>query len=321
MKNSDPARPTADVDVREGVLLRDYTTFQLGGPCRRMYFCRMPEQLVATVRALRASGEEYVLIGGGSNLLISDEGIPLSVIRYFSDEPVLDVQDFVVEVSGSTILDHLVRETIRLGLDGLINCSGIPGAVGGAVVGNAGAFGREIAEVIERVDLMAEDGSVRAVRPDELGFSYRQSRLHHSNDVVLSVRLKLVPGDVANMKKERDSILALRREKHPDWPTEPCIGSIFRNVDPARPGERRQAAGWFLEQAGAKGMRVGGAIVFPQHANIIVKQPDGTAQDVFDLARMMADAVYEKFGLRLIREVRFLGPFRGAPADVGHRFF
>lgn len=309
------------VNARENAALRDFTTFQLGGPCRRMYFCRAPEQLVATVRALREAGEEYVLIGGGSNLLISDEGIPLSVVRYFSDQPVLSVHDQVVEVSGSTILDHLVRETIRLGMDGLINCSGIPGAVGGAIVGNAGAFGREIAEVIEGVDLMAGDGTVRTVRPDELGFSYRQSRLHHSNEVVLSARLKLVAGDASSMRKEREGILALRREKHPDWPTEPCIGSIFRNVDPARPGERRQAAGWFLEQAGAKGMRVGGAIVFPKHANIIVKQPDGTAQDVFDLARMMADAVYGRFGLRLVREVRYLGRFRGAPVDAGCRFF
>jgi UDP-N-acetylmuramate dehydrogenase len=212
-------------------------------------------------------------------------------------------------VSGATLLDHLARWAVGAGLEGVNMCSGIPGTVGGAVIGNAGAFGRQIGDVLESVLLMDPQGTVSRCPAQDLELAYRRTRLQAGGEVVLSARLRLVPGDAVRLQTEREEILALRREKHPDWHREPCIGSIFRNIEPTSKAGRRQAAGWFLEQAGVKDMRVGGAFIYPKHANIIVRDPQGTASDVHDLSLRMAEAVQTRFGLRLEREVRFLGDF------------
>lgn len=302
-------------------LLAPCTTFQLGGPCRELVICRDPETLKKTLRTLINDGTPYVLIGGGSNLLVSDAGVDAVIVRYFSDDPILEISDAYVEVSGSTILDHLVRAAMDCGLRGVTMCSGIPGTVGGAVVGNAGAFGKQIGDVLDSVELMNGEGEIYRVPASELNFAYRRSRLQESGEVVLSARIRWAEGDRAAMLEERESILALRREKHPDWHTEPCIGSIFRNVEPTSVAERRQSAGWFLEQAGAKALRVGGAFVCPKHANIIIKGEDGTADDVYELSQQMARAVRDRFSFELEREVRFLGRFSRAPGMPENRFF
>jgi UDP-N-acetylmuramate dehydrogenase len=161
---------------------------------------------------------------------------------------------------------------------------------------------------VERATLLDPAGRARVAPGAALGFAYRASALQGRGEVVLSVRLKLAAGDRAALAAERDRILALRREKHPDWRTIPSAGSFFKNLEPTSAAGRRQAAGWFLEQAGAKAMRVGGARVFEKHANIIIKDdPACTAEDVYRLSRMMADAVERQFGFRLAREVQLVG--------------
>lgn len=301
--------------------LAPYTTFQLGGNCRELIACRDSSSLQRTVQKLIHDRTPYVLIGGGSNLLISDEGVDVVVVRYFSEEPIVAVDGKSVEVSGSTILDHLVRAMVDRELDGVTTCSGIPGTVGGAIVGNAGAFGKQIGDVLESVELMNEKGDLYRANRSDLAFAYRRSRLQQSGEVVLSARLRLEGGDRTRLLEERESILALRREKHPDWRREPCIGSIFRNVEPTSAAGRRQAAGWFLEEAGAKSLRVGGAYVYPKHANIIIKGEGGTAQDVFELSQQMAQTVRDRFDFELEREVRYLGRFAGALNTPTQRFF
>lgn len=303
--------------------LADVTTFQLGGPCRRLVTCRTPEQAQAALVALIEAGTPYVLIGGGSNLLVADAGVDCVVVRFFTDEPLIERDGDLVEVSGATILDQLVRYAVAQGLDGLTYCSGIPGTVGGAIVGNAGAFGRQIGDVLESVWLMNTRGETYRRTPAELAFAYRRSALQQNGEVVLSARLRLSLTDRAVLEKERGDLMALRRAKHPDWKLEPCIGSIFRNIEPSSAAGRRQAAGWYLETAGAKELRVGGAYVYPRHANIIIKGEDGTAEDVYRLCDQMAECVRRTFDFELEREVRFLGAFKaaGAATTNGHHFF
>ena len=214
-----------------------------------------------------------------------------------------------MRVVGNALIDDLVSATITRGLGDISFCSGIPGTVGGAIAGNAGAFGHQIGDVIESVRLMELDGTQRTVPGDELGFEYRSSVLKSSGAVVLEALLKLAPEDIQTMEKERERILELRRTKHPDWKTLPCAGSVFRNIEPTSAAERRQAAGWFLEEAGVKTFRVGGAHLFEKHANIIVAEPDATARNVFELSEKMAAAVHEKFGLELVREIKLVGAF------------
>jgi UDP-N-acetylmuramate dehydrogenase len=303
--------PERVVVIRRAKLC-DYTTFRLGGACPALIDCPDAQSLADTAKLLHDQSAGFIVVGQGSNLLVSDAGIDSVVLRYCAeDAPDVRFDDDRVRVSGNTLLDDLVRLIIERGMGDLSFCSGIPGTVGGAIAGNAGAFGRQIGDVVESVQLLEGNGRLREVGADELGFGYRSSILKETAGIVLDAVLKLQPEDARIMEKERNRIMELRRTKHPDWRTMPCAGSIFRNIEPTSAAERRQAAGWFLEEAGAKNFRVGGARLFDKHANIIIAEAGATARDVFDLTKMMIAAVQEKFGFELKREVKLLGNFNG----------
>lgn len=298
------------VAVSRDVVLRDYTTFRLGGACPALIDCPDAQSLAETVTILHDQSVGFIVLGQGSNLLVSDSGVDSVVLRYCAeDAPDVRFDNDRVHVSGNTLLDDLVLLAIEHGMGDLSFCSGIPGTVGGAIAGNAGAFGRQIGDVVESVQLLDETGRQHDAAVDELGFGYRSSILKQTADIVLSAVLKLQPEDIHTMKMERERIRELRRTKHPDWQATACAGSVFRNIEPSSAAGRRQAAGWFLEEAGAKNLRVGGARLFEKHANIIIADTGATARDVFDLAKMMVAAVQEKFGFELEREVKFLGDF------------
>jgi UDP-N-acetylmuramate dehydrogenase len=298
------------VRVVNDALLSQYTTFGLGGRCPALLDCPDAEALCAAVQRLVEAGIDFEVIGQGSNLLVSDAGIESVVLRYCAEEhPVVSVDGCCVRVSGNTLLNDLACTAIEHGVGDLSFCCGIPGTVGGAIAGNAGAFGRQIGDVVESVRLMDKSGTIREVAREELEFAYRSSALKLSGAVVLEALLRVERCDIEAMRSERDEIVALRRSKHPDWRETPCAGSVFRNIEPTSAAGRRQAAGWFLEQAGAKAFRVGGAHLFDKHANIIVADPDATAADVYRLSEMMIAAVREKFGFELTREIKLLGTF------------
>lgn len=283
--------------------LRDFTTFRLGGPCRALHACRTADELCAALQSAPAA----LLIGGGSNLLVADDGVDAEVIRFASDTPDVRPVDGGLEVSGATMLDDLARIGVESGFEGLVCCSGIPGTVGGAIAGNAGAFGEQIGDVVASVTLADRCGQLRTVPAAALAFAYRRSNLSQQGGVVVAARLRLQVGDRAALAERRAEILALRAQKHPDWRITPTAGSFFKNIEPTSKAGRRQAAGWFLEQAGALALRVGGAHPFERHANIIVADPGTRAAEVVELARQMADAVRARFQLELEREVRLIG--------------
>ncbi len=300
----DPGPPEVIVAAR----LCDFTTFQLGGPCRRLVICRTPGQVVDVLRDLRARGEPVRVMGGGSNLLVADRGLDEVVVRFVSEAPAARRREGWLEVDAGTGLDALAVLAAELGLDGLGFAHGIPGTVGGAVAGNAGAFGEQMSDRLEAAELLDPAGGVRWWTPAELGFAYRQSAIPALGAVILRVRLNLAAGDPERLKRERAEVMAIREARHPDWRTIPCAGSFFRNLEPTSAAERRQAAGWFLEQTGAKQMRVGGAAVYAHHANMPYKAaPECTAADVRELSRRMATAVRERFGIELVPEVQLIG--------------
>lgn len=300
-----------DIEIRPQVKLEHYTTFRLGGPCQTLIHCQTPEQLTRVVGQLAQQKIEFILIGGGSNLVVSDSGVDCVVIRYVSTKRIIERENNDLLVSGSTYLDDLAYFAVCEGMDGMNCTTGIPGTVGGAIVGNAGAFGKQVGDILRSVTLLSRQGKIIQVEPSQLEFTYRNSNLKQTGHIVLSARFALKPGDGDALEKERNEILATRREKHPNLQTHPCAGSFFRNIEPTSKAEKRQASGWFLEQAGAKNLKVGGAFIFEKHANIIVKGKDCTAQDVYDLHLQMKKLVKEKFNLDLMREVRFVGEFSG----------
>ncbi len=284
----------------------ELTTFRLGGPCREIVRCETPEELAEAVRALSS---DALLIGGGSNLLVADEGVDAPVIRYASFSPRVEIADGFMTVSAAAELDAVVSVAVAEGWEGLTHCAGIPGTVGGAIAGNAGAFGEQIGDVVISVELMDREGRRRVAPGSALAFNYRASSLQSSRDIIVSAKLRVRKADGVALRARREEILALRAEKHPDWRKIPTAGSFFKNIEPSSSAARRQAAGWFLEQAGAKAMRVGGAHTFERHANIIVADSGCTAKDVYRLSLQMTDAVRKKFGISLQREVRLIGDF------------
>jgi len=302
----------AGIEVAPRAPLSELTTFRLGGPCRACWTCREPGQVALAVDELAGSGEPYVLIGGGSNLLVSDDGVDTWVIRYVSPVARIEREGLTLRVTAGTAVDALAQFCVEHELAGLEFLSGIPGTVGGAIAGNAGAFGRSVAEPLTRITLLDRGGRETAVPAADLGFAYRRSRLQESGEIVLSAIFHLKPGIRAELIAERERILARRRERHPDWRVTPTAGSFFRNVEPTSAAGARKAAGWFLERAGAQTLRVGGARVFEKHANIIVAEPGCTARDVVLLSRQMAGVVARVFEIVLQPEVRFLGEMAGS---------
>lgn len=312
-------KPTAhllSLNIKNDQRLENYTTFRLGGLSRGIIECQNQEELITAVKSLNHAQEKFILIGSGSNVVVSDKGIDAFVIRYMSPKPLIQRNKHFITVSASTILDDLSLYCIENALSGLVFTSGIPGTVGGAVVGNAGAFGEQVGDIIETVTILNQAGEVKKVSQDYLQFSYRDSFLKKSGDIVIDVTFKLSDGNRDELQAKRVEILNIRHEKHPDLNVYPCAGSFFRNIEPTSKAERRQAAGWFLEQAGGKNLFCGGAKIFEKHANIIVKDKHGTAQDVFNLHNEMKQIVKNKFNIDLVREVRFVGQFDQMPNDV-----
>ncbi len=291
--------------------LSDYTTFRLGGACKALVCCQTPVELENVIKDCVKENKKFILIGGGSNLVVSDSGVDCTVIRYLSSTPLIERDGNDLIVSASTVLDDLAQFAADNNLEGLNYTSGIPGTVGGAIVGNAGAFGKQVGDVLKTVKLISLNGNIKEVSADKLQFTYRNSILKETNDIVVSARFHLTPGDKNALLKEREEILKIRHEKHPDLNVYPCAGSFFRNIEPTSQAGKRQATGWFLEEAGGKNLSVGGAKIYEKHANIIVKANGCRSQDVYDLHEQMKKLIKDAFKIDLVREVRFVGDFRG----------
>jgi len=289
------------------VPLRELTTFRIGGPALGLVRVHTPDEALRFQLLAREHGLPLVALGGGSNILADDRGFCGLVLRLELDS--FAVRGHAVTAGAGLAFDALVERSLEAGLVGLEFASGIPGTVGGAVVGNAGCHGHEIGEFLREAVVLRPDGRIEMVTPASLQLAYRSSALKSSGDLLLEATLELRSGDVGVARQVRQEHLALRRRKHP-W-REPSAGSYFRNLPPASPEGRRQAAGELLDRAGVKGMRVGGAAVYERHANIIINTGGATCADVLALAARMKAAVRERFGVELQEEVRHL-PWRSA---------
>lgn len=294
--------------------LRHHTTFRIGGPADWFVAARTPEALVAALAAGHALGLPMFLLGGGSNLLVSDEGFRGLVVRNACEGVQFDGTAVLVE-GGADYLEFIRRCQAR-GLAGLAYAAGIPGSVGGAVHGNAGCYGQDIGSRVVECTVATLDGArVETLPASWFEFAYRDSRLKREPRALLSCLLRLEPGDPAAIQREIEEKLGIRRVKHPQWREEPTAGSYFKNLPPGfqvpglphSPGTHRVPAGALLDACGVRGMRVGDAAVFAKHANILVNAGRATARDMLTLAARLKALVRERFGVELEEEVMFLG--------------
>jgi UDP-N-acetylmuramate dehydrogenase len=288
--------------LRRGVPLREYSTFRIGGPADFFFEAHhLPELKKALIFALEQNIPFYV-IGGGSNILFADEGYRGLIIKNSSRGITFIPESLEVEALSGTRLTDLVEFTCESGLTGLEFLAGIPGSVGGAVWGNAGAFGGSTGDLLMAAFIW-EKGREKVVDKDFLAFGYRTSRLKEKGYLLLSARFKLEKDKPEAIRKRINNILALRRLKHPPEGTA-CAGSFFKNV--ILPDGQKLAAGLLLDQTGVKGLKYGGAMVYPGHANFIINTGQASAADVLHLAREMKVRVKKKFGVELEEEVIYL---------------
>jgi UDP-N-acetylmuramate dehydrogenase len=293
--------------VLSGVSLRELTTLRVGGPAALVCPIRNPDQARRFHAVARENDLPIFILGGGSNVLADDRGFAGVVLKVAADN--LSCRGEVMTAGAGLDFDLLIARSLQLGLTGLEFASGIPGTLGGAIVGNAGCYGHEIGEFLIDAVVLRPDGRVETVGPEAFGFRYRETDLRETGHVVLEARLRLQRGDLHAAAALRNAHIADRRRKHPvDLPS---AGSWFRNLPAPAPGARRQAAGILLEQAGVKGWREGDAEVFAKHANMIVNQGRATSADILRLAARMKQAVQEAFGVTLLEEVRYLSDATG----------
>jgi len=290
--------------VRQSVPLNSLTTLGVGGPASILCRVGNPDQAVRFQALALERDIPFFILGGGSNVLADDRGFR-GLILHVSTENI-DLKGDTIRAGTGVSFDGLIERTLDLGLTGLEFASGIPGTLGGALVGNAGCYGHEIGEFLVEALLLRPDGRLETVGPEDFGFRYRETDLRETGTIVLEAVLKLQRGDVDQAASLRREKILDRQSKHPvDLPS---AGSWFRNLPPAEQGGRRRAAGILLEQAGAKDMVEGDARVFAKHANMIVNTGGATSADVLKLADRMKSAVLEKFGIQLVEEVRYLEP-------------
>lgn len=284
-----------ETGVTLGEPMSRHTTFKIGGPVRALLEPKCIGAFVWCVRELEGREIPYFILGNGSNLLVSDGGhreVALSTAR-------LDT----VRVSGDSIicgagvmLSRLASTALNEGLTGLEFAHGIPGSLGGAVYMNAGAYGGEMRDVVESVTFVDTDGQVRVVPKDECAFGYRASRFQKGG-VILSATLRLRPGDPKEIRARMEELAETRREKQPL--NYPSAGSTFKRPE-------GHYASRLIDEAGLKGLRVGGAQVSEKHAGFIVNLGNATFSDVYALMAMVVTKVYKDTGVKLEPEVKII---------------
>ncbi|OGH84751.1 MAG: UDP-N-acetylenolpyruvoylglucosamine reductase [Candidatus Magasanikbacteria bacterium RIFOXYA2_FULL_44_8] len=298
--------------VKINVPMSKHTTFNIGGPAHLYVVVEETTKLVGLLNFLSGEGVMYFILGGGSNLLFADDEYEGTVIKIATDKIAASGDTIIVD--AGVALGAVVNLATQNSLAGLEWAAGIPGTVGGAVRGNAGAFGGATADSLEKI-IVWRDGEVLELAPSECEFGYRDSAFKHNEDVILSAVFKMVVGDKQKILAKFQENVKYRSTRFPPYP---CAGSFFKNLDLANyVGDKsilpekflqvgKVGAAWFIEQAGMKGSAHGGAKVSDEHANFIVNWNNATQSDVLIVVEKVKEAVYNKFGVELEPEVQIV---------------
>ncbi len=298
-----------DGRVRPNELMSLNASFRIGGPADFYIVAASAQELVDLVTLVREYDMPYLVIGQATNILVADKGIRGFVIENRGQNICFERtggSDAVLYAESGSLLGDLARESARQGLGGLEWAVGIPGSVGGAIVGNAGAYGGYIVDVARKATVLSADGTVRELSAREMDFGYRTSRFRgHAalgeQEVILSAEFALRPEPAQTLAKK---IADYTRRREASQPTEPSVGSVFKRT-------KQYPAGFLIEQAGLKGTRIGGAQISPKHANFIVNVGEARAADVKALIDLAQEQVQERFGIELELEIELVGEWNG----------
>ena len=279
--------------------MKKHTTFRVGGPADVLV---QPDEtaLAAVLGLCRQYHVSYSFIGNGSNLLVGDKGIRGVVIEMTDPMGNIEVDGTQITAQAGAMLSKIANTAASNGLGGMEFAAGIPGSVGGAVVMNAGAYGGEMKDIIERVYVLDENGAQLELDRDALDLGYRHSCIPEKKYIVTKVVLELVPRDEVEIRSKMKDLNEKRAEKQPLQ--YPSAGSTFKRPE-------GYFAGKLIMDAGLRGYQVGGAQVSEKHCGFVINKGDATAADICQLMRDVADKVQAQFGVVLEPEVKMIGEF------------
>ncbi len=291
--------------LRTDEIMKPHTSFRVGGPAQIYVEPESGEEICDLICAAKAAGLPFFLMGNGSNLVISDEGIDGLVIRLGesfseirSEEDPSDPECVRITATAGTLLIRLSSFAAKAGLTGLEFASGIPGSLGGAVFMNAGAYGHDMSEVVDKVISISPSGERKTWKREELQFGYRKSRFMKEGGIVTEVELLLRKGDPEAIAS---SIREYTEKRTKSQPLQfPSAGSMFKRPE-------GHYTGALIEQAGLKGFSIGGAQVSEKHAGFVINKGEATASDIDALVKHIQKTIQDQFGVSLEREVRFIG--------------
>lgn len=281
-------------------LMKKHTTFRVGGPADYFVTPKTNEQINQLISLCREENVSYYVVGNGSNLLVGDRGYRGMIIQIYKEMNKISADGEFVTAQAGALLSKIGNSALEAGLTGFEFAAGIPGTVGGAVVMNAGAYGGEMKDIIEKVTVLTPMGDVLVLKNEELKLGYRTSIIMEKGYIVLEATFRLKKGEKDHIKEKMDEFRIQRTTKQPlEYPS---AGSTFK-----RPVG--YFAGKLIQDAGLRGFQVGGAQVSEKHCGFVINKEEATAADVLELMNQVSAIVKEKFGVSLEPEVRKLGEF------------
>ena len=286
------------IDILENEPMSRHTTFAIGGPADLFVQPKTADELTAALHALRQCGVTPLLLGNGSNMLVSDAGVRGAVVCTTELDEVRVGEDGGMMAEAGALLGRVARRAQRAGLTGAEFAGGIPGSVGGAVFMNAGAYDGQMAGIVEKTEYLDGEGALHTLTGGEHGFCYRRSVFRdHPDWTVVRTWMRLQPGDPAEILNRMNDLAQRRRDKQPL--NFPSAGSTFKRPE-------GHFAGQLIEQAGLKGTSVGGAQVSEKHAGFLINRGGATCEDMLRLIELVQQRVREQFGVELECEVRII---------------
>ena len=277
--------------------LKKHTTYGIGGPADLMIFPKSKQDLIKVIEIINENKIQLTILGSGSNVLVSDNGIRGAVISLKNSLKQIEVDENILYAECGTMLGKIVKHAVKNNLIGLENLNGVPGTLGGALIMNAGAWGGEISENLIHVEVINSKSEIQKIQKKDLNFSYRQSSFN-KDDILLSAKFNLKKADKDIIKENFIEAQSGRKKSQPL--NKRSAGSLFKNP-------KNNSAGKLLDDAGLKGFSIGGAKISEKHANFFINDGDASSRDMLMLIKKAHKEVKDKFNINLSLEVKLMG--------------